>query len=59
MLNCLLWYDSNKDKWSQLHTMKQGRRRHAMVAVTGYLYVMGGYDNKLPEGSRMISSIER
>ncbi|XP_033726029.1 kelch-like protein 6 isoform X1 [Pecten maximus] len=59
MQNCLLKYDYNKNKWTQLCTMKSGRRRHAMVAVTGYLYVMGGYDNKLADGSRMISSIER
>lgn len=59
MQNCLLKYDHNKNVWTQLNTMRHGRRRHAMVAVTGFLYVMGGYDNKLLDGARMISSIER
>lgn len=58
MQNCLLRYDADKNKWVQMATMKSGRRRHSVVAVTGGLYALGGYDNKLEDGSRMLSSIE-
>lgn len=59
MQKCLLWYDSSKNKWLQNECMGYGRRRHAIVAVTGALYAIGGYDNKLDDGHRMLSSIER
>lgn len=58
MQKCLLRYDSDKDLWAQLTTMKEGRRRHALQATTGFLYAIGGYDNKLEEGSRMNKTIE-
>ncbi|KAK3095759.1 hypothetical protein FSP39_018672 [Pinctada imbricata] len=60
MQKCLLWYDCDKNKWDQTMTcMQYGRRRHAIVAVTGALYAIGGYDNKLEEGQRMLSNVEK
>ncbi|KAL4240322.1 Kelch repeat and BTB [Mactra antiquata] len=54
-----LKYRSDKNKWKIGKPLCQGRRRHVMVALTNSLFVIGGYDHRLPEGNRMLSSIEK
>jgi len=54
-----LKYRSDKNKWKICKPLCQGRRRHIMVALTDSLYAIGGYDHRLPEGNRMLASIER
>ena len=54
-----LKYRSDKNKWKIGKPLCQGRRRHVMVSLTNSLYVIGGYDHRLPEGNRMLASIEK
>ncbi|WAQ96762.1 KLHL6-like protein [Mya arenaria] len=54
-----LKYRSDKNKWKIGKPLCQGRRRHVMVSLTDSLYVIGGYDHRLPEGNRMLASIEK
>ena len=56
----LMRYKSKKNKWHQIKDkMKYGRRRHAMVASGRSLYILGGYNSEKPEGSRVVSNIEK
>ena len=54
-----LKYRADKNKWKIGKPLCQGRRRHVMVALTNAIYVIGGYDHRIGEGSRMLSSIEK
>ncbi|XP_052262138.1 kelch-like protein 24 isoform X2 [Dreissena polymorpha] len=54
-----LKYRSDKNKWKIGKPLCQGRRRHVMASLTNSLYVIGGYDHRLPEGNRMLASIEK
>ncbi|KAI8781548.1 kelch-like protein 24 [Biomphalaria glabrata] len=57
--HCFLRYRSKKDKWSQCRSkLKNGRRRHAMAACGNKIYVIGGYNSELEQGSKVLSSIE-
>lgn len=56
---CFLRYRSKKDKWSQCRSkLKNGRRRHAMAACGNKIFVLGGYNSELEQGSKVQSSIE-
>lgn len=54
-----LKYRADKNKWKIGKPLCQGRRRHVMVSLTNCLYAIGGYDHRLPEGNRMLASIEK
>lgn len=54
-----LKYRADKNKWKIGKPLCQGRRRHVMVALSNAIYVIGGYDHRIGEGSRMLSSIEK
>lgn len=57
--SCFLRFCSKKDKWSQCRAkLKSGRRRHAMAACGNKIYVIGGYNSELEQGSKVQSSIE-
>lgn len=58
MQKSLLRYDSSKNVWSVMSCLKQGRRRHTMQAITGYMFALGGYDNKLDQDYRALKSVE-
>ncbi|XP_033732436.1 kelch-like protein 24 [Pecten maximus] len=58
-LDILLRYRSENNDWYRCTSLVQGRRRHAMVAVGGSIYVIGGYDDNVKEESqRTLSSID-
>ena len=56
---CFLRYRSKKDKWSQCRPkLKNGRRRHAMASCGNKIYVIGGYNSELEQGTKVQNSIE-
>ncbi|XP_069119412.1 kelch-like protein 24 [Argopecten irradians] len=58
-LDVLLRYRSENNDWYRCTSLNQGRRRHAMVAVGGSIYVIGGFDDNVKEESqRTLSSID-
>ncbi|KAH3792837.1 hypothetical protein DPMN_146336 [Dreissena polymorpha] len=57
-LDALMHYRSDTNEWQRCPNMLKGRRRHAMVAVRDSLFVLGGYDDNLPEeANRTLSDI--
>lgn len=58
-LDILLRYRSENNDWYRCTSLVQGRRRHAMAAVGGSIYVIGGYDDTVKEElHRTLSNIE-
>lgn len=57
--NSFLWYNVNQNTWTELPTLINGRRRHASVAVTDGLFILGGYDSDRAAGNQMLRSVER
>lgn len=58
-LDCLLRYRSENNEWYRCTSPVQGRRRHAMVALGGSIFVLGGYDDNIKdESSKTLSSVE-
>ncbi|OWF54667.1 kelch-like protein 24 [Mizuhopecten yessoensis] len=58
-LDILLRYRSENNDWYRCTSLIQGRRRHAMVAVGGSIYVIGGYDDNVKEElHRTLSSVD-
>lgn len=58
-LDCLLRYRSENNEWYRCTSPVQGRRRHAMVALGGSIYVLGGFDDNIKEeSSKTLSSVE-
>ncbi|XP_061190853.1 kelch-like protein 24 [Saccostrea echinata] len=57
--NSFLWYNVTQNVWSELPSLINGRRRHASVAVTDAIYVLGGYDSDGGAGNQMLKSVEK
>lgn len=57
--NSFIWYNVNRNVWSELPSLLNGRRRHACVAVTDGIYVLGGYDSDRGVGNQMLKSVEK
>ena len=55
----LLRFRSDINDWYKGTSLIRSRRRHAMVAVGGSIYILGGYDdNQTDETARTLSEIE-
>lgn len=57
--NSFLWYNVSRNCWSELPSLINGRRRHACIAVTDAIYVLGGYDSDGGVGNQMLKSVEK
>ncbi|ESO92835.1 hypothetical protein LOTGIDRAFT_190348 [Lottia gigantea] len=55
----MLKYNSESNDWRECEQMAQGRSRHGMVAARDSIYVLGGYNRNLPQGNKVLNTIEK